>query len=577
LFSENHTLTNSTLFIYHNNNTLFRNITNSSFGADQQEATINETVSDFSGGSYYWNVLAYATNSTGDVINVSSENRTFEWRPFSNDGEDYTNSTTEGNIENFQINISLTEGFQLGSATLYYDGTGYLGSQTSLGSGSYEINREITIPSVSADENKTFYWTIVMEDGTTVNTTSHNQSVSNINIDDCSSYSNVLLNLSLVDEETQLTINETTQDPFIKVDVDIYAVGSSTPLIEYSNNFTDSNTGQVCIDDDLANSDYTLDTKIQYGGIDYRTEQYNIQDYPLNSTTLTQNIILYDILTDSSESFIINIKDGSFLPLDNAIVDISREYVEEGQFKSIEIPITDSNGRAVASLSPEDTTYTITVSEGGETVAIFSNILATCQNELTGECELNLNVLSTVEIPEDYTASDNVRYTMTWNPDTRTIQVTFNTIDGTTALMELEAMVWDNWMNDTACEDDLTSSSGTLTCIIPESYSNQTVTADLYKDSDLINSATFSLKPDPQDYFGVDVFIFALLIVITIPLMFITSVVGMIVGGVVGLLFVSLLLFVTDGGALGFALSGVWLLVAAIIIIWKISHGGNSQ
>jgi len=573
-------ITNSTLKLWDDSGLVYNK--SETYTNQDTEVIFNHTIleGNFSQGDYYWNVESCYENATsGANINCTSadNNFTFEWRAFENDGEDFNNATTEGNVENFQINLSLATGFQLSSATLYYDGTEYLGTQTLISSGEYSINREITIPAVTTNENKTFFWEIVMEDGTSLNTTSHNQTVSNINIDDCSSYSNFLLDLELVDEETQNLINETTQSPYINVDVNIYTVGGTNPIIEYSNNFTDSNTGQVCIDNALANSSYVLDAKIQYSGTDYRTEQYNIQKYPLNSTTLRQNITLYDILIDSSETFIINVKDGSFLPLGNALVDISREYVEEGQFKSVEIPITDSNGRAVASLSPEDTTYTFTISEDGETQAIFSNVVATCQNELTGECELNLNVLSSVESLDDYTSTDNIRYTMDFTYDTRTIDLTFNTIDGTTTQMELEAVVFDRWGNDTACSDSLTSSSGTLECVIPASYSNQTFIANIYKDGVLINYATVSLMPDSTDYFGTDAYVFVIMIIMTIPLMFVSSVVGMVVGGLTGLMFISLLLFRTQGGIFGMAVSGMWLVVAAGIIIFKLTSGGNSR
>ena len=518
------------------------------------------------------NITVWANDTIG---NIGSD--TVGWNiTIKTTGEDYDVTTTEGSTETFSLNVTLGSSYQVSTAYLYYNGTKYLGSFTRDGQ-DYEIERELQAPAVTTQENLTFYWNITTSEGYSLTTSSHEQTVNNIAIDDCSVYTTGILNLTLVDEETQIAINETTQDPYIYVDVSIFPSGSSTEIIEYSQNFTASNTGQVCIGASLAGSIYDMDVTIQYGGTDYRTEHYNIRGFSLESSVIPQNITLYAILIASSENFIINFKDGSFQPLSDALITVSRQYVAEGQFKTVEVPITDYNGRSVSSLSPEDTAYTFYVTKNGELLATFNNVAAICENELTGDCTINLNALSTVIVPGDYANKDNVAYTLDYDETTRTVSVTFTITDGTVSDMELELTNYDRFMNDTVCTDSLTSSSGSLSCVIPFAYTNQTVSIELFKDDFKIHSTFVSLQPDGFDFFGYDAVIFAIFMFLTIPLMFISSPVGMMVGIFLGVVMAGLLMFSSSVGVFGgISVSLVWLLVVIGIVIWKLTQGGRS-
>ncbi len=78
------------------------------------------------------------------------------------------------------------------------------------------------------------------------------------------------------------------------------------------------------------------------------------------------------------------------------------------------------------------------------------------------------------------------------------------------------------------CSDSLTSSSGSLSCNIPDSFGNVTVITKIIQNEEIITTRTYSISVDPQDIFGVDGTILVLILMMTIPLMFITSKIGMI-------------------------------------------------
>jgi len=66
--------------------------------------------------------------------------------------------------------------------------------------------------------------------------------------------------------------------------------------------------------------------------------------------------------------------------------------------------------------------------------------------------------------------------------------------------------------------------------------------------------------------------VFMLALIITIPLMFISSAIGVILGSIIGMILASILLFGSGGSLIGEISAIVWFIIAGIIIIWKISQ-----
>lgn len=528
---------------------------------------------NFSEGEYNWSVRV--CDSDGDCLD--SDTRFFETNIFIINSVNYTTPVLEGQEDTLSLNIT-TGNYPITLARLTYNNTEYIGSIFSQGDSNYIINNTINAPDISTETNITFYWNLTLQGSpsTYYLTSEYNQTITELELDDCSSFNSTLFNLTLYDEETQNLMNSSL-NPFIYVDVNIYSTSTATtPFVEYSNNFTNVTNANVCINNNLTTATLYMDSKIQYGADNYRTEQYNIQDYTLTNSTREQNISLYDILTANSEVFDIIYKNDFFQRTANALVIIAREYVDEGTFKTVEAPITDSNGRAVASFSPDDTTYNIYVYEEGVLSATFTNIIATCQDDLAGECNIFLNALSSITQPQDYENLDNIYYTLTYDEDTRQVSSTFSTNDGSVASINLTAVVYDSYLNQTIFSDEVSSSSGTVSGTLPVSYDNQTVLLILTKDDETIGQGYVSLMPKLQDYLGLDAIVFSIIIVATIPMMFISSPLIMVMGGIIGVVVAGLLIFSNGASIFSVSVSLVWLIVAGAIIIWKINKGGRT-
>ena len=561
------TLINATYYVWNGTGTLVNNSV--VVGITGTTNTSTEIVSGFIRGNYSWNILA--CNSTSSC-SFATSNYTFNIINSSLNSEFYNPNAIEGNSEPFQINITLFEGLSITDFNLTYNSTRYSGTQMVSGQ-NYSLLRTVTAPSISAATGIEFNWTFLFSDGSTYISPSHNQTVSPIGIDDCSVYSKVILNYTLYDEETRILINVTSpNNASMEVDVNISSITNGLTIMNFSKAYTNKSSASVCLNIDLNNSIYRLDSQVRYEASSKVSEFHHIQNYSLTNTTTSQNISLYDLTSTDSTSFLITFKDTNFLPVKDALIDITRKYIADGVFRSVEIPKTDTSGNAVGHFDRDSVIYTIIISKNGEILATFDNVAVVCQDVLIGECTLNLNAASTTIPFTDWDTLGGINYIMSFNKTSRTITTVFTTTDGTNKLVSINTTKFDRFGNTSICTDSLESSAGTLTCVVPGAYGNVTVVAKLYSDGELVTTNTFYAGDSPTVNFGRNGYVFLLIMMLSIPLMFITSTIGVVIGVFLGLIMGALLLIYTGGSIIGIGSTLIWVFVAGAIIIWKINH-----
>lgn len=558
--------------------------------------TINWTVTDKNLESCWYNynvttnvTVACSANTTQFVV-TSSTNRNltfyandtvglessefFSWNYtlFVN-SQTFSPTTTEGQIESFILNITTASSVIITSAKLNYNNSLFTASINQLSPTDWIIDRDLLIPDVSGLVNNTFFWSLVV-DGSELNTSQNNQTVNNLAIDDCSVFTNLILNYTLRDEDSQELIS-VPSNATIKLDVNIFPVGSLTPLIQLSRDYNETNTALVCLESPLGNSVFTMNVQAQYTLDDHTTEFHNLVAFSLTNTTIPQTIPLLDLLTSRAQNFLITVKGSDFLPLSGAIVDVTRKYVADGIFRSVEVPLTDTAGQASVSLVENSEIYTFIVSKDGVTIATFNDVVAVCQNVITGQCNIFLNAFTTGTDLEDFENFNGVSFNEVFDRATRTLTITFTTNDGSNALMFINTTKFDRFGNNTVCTDTLLSSSGTLTCVIPESFGNVTVQSQIFKDGSLISNNFYNLA-DGAAAFGTNGIIMALIMIITLPLMFISSPIGIVIGAIIGVIMSGSLLLYTGGSFFGAASTITWLVVAGLILLWRMAKGGES-
>jgi len=484
--------------------------------------------------------------------------------------QNWNNNTIEGTEESFSMLFVLDSSLDITTATLEHNGTDYEGSFTEGAGNTFNATATITIPNVLANTNVSFNWEFLLNDSSVVSGLTKNQSISNIDMDNCGVFTTLFLNLSLVDEETQVQLNGTTENSTIEVNIIVESLDNTIEVASFSETFNETNPVGICLNLNLSDANqYDYDATIRYTADSYANEFYHIQRGNLSNATIPNEITLFDLLSADSTEFQITFKDSSFVVVEDAIIVISREYVGEGLFKTIEIPKTDSNGQTVAHLVEKDVKYNMIVIKNGVIIGTFNNLIAFCEDVVTGSCFISLNTLGSNTPIFDYNESMGLAFSpMVYNSTSRVLSFTFSTIDGSVKTVNLTAIKMDQIGNTSACDEVLISSSGTITCTVPTAIGNATIFVNIFVDQDLklVDYIITGKNLDSGD-FGYLLLIF---MVLSFALMLSSTKTGMIVGVMLGFITATLFAWI-EGGIIGFGSATMWLIISGIILIWGLN------
>jgi hypothetical protein len=511
-------------------------------------------------------IMLGANDSYG---NINQTNRSWGYMIFQ-DNLTYNNLSIEGNVETFTLDFYVLSGLSPSSVDLVYNSSNYTASFSASGQ-RYNSTRDLTLPSVSAETNMTFYWSVLIN-GSTYNSSSFNQTIQDLDIDDCSSYSTLLYNYTLIEEEQQTNLSDSTSNLTIESSLRLYNPARDTGIFNFSQLYNNTNLAQICINLNLTNAtEYSADSVVKYGASNYETEYYNIINFSLTNSSVPQHIYLFDLKSADSTEFKITFKDDAFQKVEGALVHIQRQYVTENNtFKVVELPITDSNGQTMGHFVEKDIVYNILItnSTGGRVLGTFNNIIAFCEDATIGECEINLNAFSSGDDVFDY--EDEVKIAITnpeFNETTRVYSFDFYTYDGSSKNVSLHIFKYDQLGNTTACNNELISSSGTLSCTIPAAVGNSSIQAYVYVDDNLLRQDLRSL--DSQGY-GVAGYFALFLLILILVVMFSDSKTAMVISTIIGVI-AGISISLIEGTIFGAGSAIMFLIVVAIIMIWKLN------
>lgn len=561
-------LTNATLFVW-NNTALVNSTTNVLSG--NVSVTTNWNIPGLTIGNYSWNVLACALNSTGgNSCTWAINNFTFDYS-YTVNSQTASGTVVSQSLQEFILNTTLISGLGSSQAYVNYNNSRTLATKSTIGSNTI-FSTSFNAPDVDTSVNISYFWELVLQSsGNTYdfNLTSQTQQIIPLQVDNCSSYTLLILNYTLLDEEAQTALNDNVT---IEVDAVFSDPSNSAVNSTFSTAYNSSNARICMASGTLDSSSYRLDVLTSYVSQNHVQEFHNIQNFSLTNSAIPQNINLYDLLTADSQEFKINFKDADYLPVKNALFDITRKYISQGVFRSVEVPKTDTDGNAIAHLVLSNVIYTIIVSKNGAILGTFDNIIPTCDNQATGDCKINLRAASATILPIDFSTNNNVSYTLTYNSTTKVVQSIFSTTDGSSITMLLNVTLFDNFGSTSVCADSLTTSGGTLSCTVPSAYGNSTILATLYKNGLPIASKIISTQEEPGAVFGATRVILVLILFTILPLLGLTSGPATLVLGMLGLLSAALLNFYSIGSILGVGATILWAIIAGGILLWKVSN-----
>jgi len=571
--TNNFALKNATYYIWFTNGTAF-NVTTFTMDPAVSNTSL-ELFNDFGLGNYVWNVEGTGDNATGTFSFFASNNNSFTVSPFNKLDEYWLNTTIEGSTDLFTVNISLLTGFRLSSVKFYYNDTPYATSFTEYATNNYFVQRTHSIPLVSSNTNVTFYWNVTLEDGNSAFSTTQNQTILDLSIDNCSTNTFVIFNFTMVDEDTQALLNGITDNTMMDIDLVLTSLANGFLPLNYSGQYNQTNPAAVCTNVDFGSSNFRTDALVEYSATNRFIEYYNIQNYILTNTTGYQNITLYNLNSTKGTEFKITYKDSNFNLVPGAIIQIQRKYISEGIFKTVEIPKIGSAGYTIAHLIRNDAIYNLVILKDGVILDSFNNIVADCQNPSLSECTININSFSSGISPESFSDIGDFSASLTYNQSTRIITSNFVIPSGVSTVTTLNVTLLDGLGTTIVCTDSLNAAGGTLTCTIPISFGNSTVIAQIYSGGELKVQRTVRLAEDPSAIYGSSLVFLGLIIVLLIIGMSITEnpmIMGiMLIFGVIILVALNL---VNSYGWIGPGATILWLVVAIIIVLIK---GSNRQ
>lgn len=514
------------------------------------------------------NITAWANDSIG---NENSSQSIFDFRIFVNN-QSFTTSLLEGISSIFSINID-TNGTDITIGNLSYNGTENIGTIVQ-NTNNFNISKTIVAPSIDVDTNISFFWNITQGDGviTIANTSNQNQTILNLDVDNCSINTNTLYNFSIVDEASQsLIITPLTENTTGRVDLNIFDSTGTTKIENFSQFYNTTNPFGICFNSTMSSGDeYLIEVQVEYDADSHEKEFYHIQNDTITTDDFPTNITLYDLLTTSSQTFKIIFKDSSFLPVVDALIQIQRKYIDEGVFRTVEIPKTDVNGEALGHLVLDDIIYTFIIIKSGEVLGTFNEGTVNCQNPSLQECEIKLNAVTTTIQPEDFTQLDDFTFTLSYNQTSRVIESIYTIPSSTIATVLLNATLFDSLGNTTVCSEPITSASGTLQCIVPSNFGNATIIAKISKDGVLQGQGTIKIDQQASDLFGANLMFLTLFLYMTLVGVAISNnpmITGifLMIGAILG---VSLNM-VDSTGFIGAGATVLWLFIAVIIVLIK--------
>jgi len=492
------------------------------------------------------------------------------------DQTDTPDPVAEGFNAVFNLTVNMTS-IPSTTATLILNNTVYTATSTA-STNSYFFTRTVTIPDTWGNATgilQDWYWNYTITGVTSQNTSTSNITVYELAIDDCSSYGEVILDMSLLDEETKSAVNESA-GANVEIDLQLTSKDDASVYLQYNNTWTDENNPKVCIPlNVLNNSEYWMDFTVGFQATDHVWEFYYLDDGTLNSTKIfdvqtSTPLYFYDLLTADSTSFLFNYFDQDGLAVEDAIVHVYRKYIGDGTFKEVERAKADLNGDTIVHLVEEDVIYYFVISQYGDILFTSSQYTALCQ---ATPCTIQIEASGEgADFSTDWDLIDGGAYTITSLASSRTVNLTYSLND--TSTMNLTVYKYNNDGSYEAIETGSdTGSSGSIVLTVPQSAGNVSFFATVYQDDVFKNSEWVDFEGDAQDKFGVTLSLFiGALIILTLGLMAVTEGVGTLVFVILGVALAGFLGLITTELSTGVNIV-VYLVVAGGILLWKLTGG----
>lgn len=553
-------LTNATYYVW-KGNTIFNNSVTVNLNGTSNST--NRFIDDFSIGNYKWNVLTCARNSTDTECKFADTNYTFQVGASINNVS-YNQYVYETAREKYSAYITVIPGTIVYDVQLVYDGLLSTGTFTELGGNSIVLNASRDVPLITTNpQNKSFYFRIIYSDGVDSflyqNSSSWNQSISQILLSECSYAGNVSYNFTSRSETNQTLLN-----PFNFLATFSYWIGEGSTYKNLSINALSTSGKKVCMDN--ITQPYKTNAIIQYEKDGFYKRNY----YLINSTVTnnTQEIGLYSLTNDEATSFIVDVREQSYIPVEDAYLYIQRYYPGTNEFKTVAMSQTDADGRTVSAFESETEDYRIIVFKNGQVLYTSPVQKIYCQ---ATPCTLNIQVTGEgVSSWNPVGNLSNLVYDLTFNYTSKIFTFTYVDTSGTTSYARLHTYKLNPGSGrQTICDTNSTENANVLTCNVT-GY-NGTIMSEIFisrSPETFINNLEITLNNIINNV-GFEGLWWAMLILMVL------AIAGVLIGGITGGILLTILgvIIVPLFGLAQIGSVFIWgIVVMGIFILWIINR-----
>ena len=522
-------LTNATIRIWDSTWNLI-NLTTNLFSGE----TINSTtwnISNFSiGERYYWNVESCGTNSSLDVLCDSANiNLTFVSSAFSENNYIFNTSVFETTRQGYILNITGNSLISSATASLWYNGTSYTSTVTSMVAGYYKATNNLDVPLTPQNDNKEFLWewSFVLTDGSLIkqNSTVYEQEVNRTWFTICNAtFDEQFINFTIRDATNPFPLMNATFKAawdFWLGEGDIKRNYSFEDVTETKHNF------DFCMFPE--DESFYLNGQLEFDATDYSQNYYYLDNAILTNTT---NAIDLYLLNDSLATLtILQVYNEAQEAISNVTIKIQLYDVGTDTYYTIGMAKTSFAGEDVVYLNWYDSLYKFILTLNGEVIK------TTTPYKISETPQIFEITTATSFI---YDKFEDFVYNLYYNNVTKNFVLTFTKPSGLVDKGCLR-VIKRNVINDTqiclVCE---TSSSATLYCNIA-GQGNGTYIATFYatgslKTFDTIVEFIEEINKIYDEIGNTDGSVYALLFAGVIVAMFFVSPVIAIIGVLLGIL-----------------------------------------
>lgn len=353
-------------------------------------------------------------------------------------------------------------------------------------------------------------------------------------LDNCSTYTQTILNFTLLDEATEALVNGSF-DIWFQIQSD-YIAG----LLEYNFSYSGGNYYSICVPQNTV-TNWTADAQATYSLLPtYAEKNYYLVDFPLNSSETKINLYL----TNGTTQVNLRVRDYNDDPIQDVYIRVLSYDVGTNSYTTTEIVKTDDEGDAWAQIILNTEWYAFILVYEDEVVL---QTLPTKITSTTRTFRINLG--------EDYSARydqiQGMSHALTYNNATLTFHFVWSDPTGSVQngclKLTRRTMNGDTDLN-TTCQ---TSTAADILMTIPESVGDNTYIATSYVtysggQSFVLDTLSVNFNNTYQ-VFGASGLFYSMLIIIVLimvgiwhpVLAVVFMVVGVIITNVLGLFYLN--------------------------------------